>query len=223
MNPMRDSLSLNFLQLAGSKSLGIRRSEGYLPLGTAITAIGELAPVVDTIPGNFKHAIRSNGKLYALRAPSSSSLILSRQTFPELLSNAQSSSQTCKEYAIFFSMMGIGMALTAVGLEIRQKYLERKAIRRLIEERQRRRRNSEETSSPTAIEDILNNSSRQDEASPEGTDPDQGTCVVCFQRTSTMCWPCGHLCCCTQCASQGGLDRCPICRSRGRPIRVYVT
>jgi hypothetical protein len=35
---------------------------------------------------------------------------------------------------------------------------------------------------------------------------------------------CGHLCLCRPCvASCGQLDRCPICRERGRPRQVYLT
>ncbi len=46
-------------------------------------------------------------------------------------------------------------------------------------------------------------------------------CVVCFSHEPNMVFPsCGHLCVCSGCSSS--LGRCPICRSRGGPIRVYT-
>jgi E3 ubiquitin-protein ligase MUL1 len=47
-----------------------------------------------------------------------------------------------------------------------------------------------------------------------------GICVVCIDRpTAVVFASCGHMCCCEQCGSS--LSRCPICRIRGRPIKVF--
>lgn len=49
-----------------------------------------------------------------------------------------------------------------------------------------------------------------------------GLCVVCLERETDTVFPaCGHMCACSRCSA--ALRRCPICRSSGRPIRVYAT
>ena len=51
-------------------------------------------------------------------------------------------------------------------------------------------------------------------------DSSERSCVVCLQADSDMIFPgCGHLCVCQRCGPQ--CDKCPICRSRMRAIRVY--
>lgn len=43
---------------------------------------------------------------------------------------------------------------------------------------------------------------------------EQRLCVVCLQREkNTVLRPCGHACCCSECARREELARCPICRS----------
>ena len=47
-----------------------------------------------------------------------------------------------------------------------------------------------------------------------------GTCVVCIDRQVEVVFTsCGHMCCCERCGSK--LNRCPVCRLRGTPIKVY--
>ena len=47
-----------------------------------------------------------------------------------------------------------------------------------------------------------------------------GTCVVCIDRPVEVVFAsCGHMCCCEKCGLN--LTRCPICRLRGGPIKVY--
>ena len=47
-----------------------------------------------------------------------------------------------------------------------------------------------------------------------------GTCVVCIDHPVEVVFAsCGHMCCCEKCGST--LTRCPICRLRGSPIKVY--
>lgn len=46
-------------------------------------------------------------------------------------------------------------------------------------------------------------------------------CVVCFSREPNMVFPaCGHLYTCSACSSN--LTRCPMCRTHGRAIRVFM-
>jgi hypothetical protein len=55
----------------------------------------------------------------------------------------------------------------------------------------------------------------------DGDDRSAGTCVVCIDAPSDMVFPaCGHMCACEMCALSLR-DRCPVCRTHSRPIRVY--
>lgn len=214
-------------QLVGSKPLGIRRAERYLPVGTALTAVGELAPVVDSLSGSFQHAIRFNGKLFALRAPRGASMILSRKTFPDLIDSAQAISSSCKKSAILFTTIGACMLLTVTLMKYRQRYIERKALQRVVEARRRRRAaasRGQDAGERAAEEETASSLTDDMNSGGDGADDqtDRGTCVICFQESSTMCWSCGHLCCCSRCVTEGRLMQCPVCRVRGKPLRVYI-
>ena len=51
----------------------------------------------------------------------------------------------------------------------------------------------------------------QEEAAPEDAG-DQGRCVVCMNRAARIAMlPCGHLCCCDDCARD--MTQCPVCRT----------
>eukprot|EP00271_Cylindrocystis_brebissonii_P000759 TRINITY_DN10977_c0_g1_i1.p2 TRINITY_DN10977_c0_g1~~TRINITY_DN10977_c0_g1_i1.p2 ORF type:complete len:131 (-),score=23.13 TRINITY_DN10977_c0_g1_i1:884-1276(-) len=53
----------------------------------------------------------------------------------------------------------------------------------------------------------------------EGSLPD--LCVICLEAKYSCAFsPCGHMCCCSSCASQ--LSDCPLCRRRiDHSLRVY--
>ena len=50
---------------------------------------------------------------------------------------------------------------------------------------------------------------------------EEGLCVVCIETRADTVFLCGHMCVCELCAA--GLQACPICRRRSRPIRVFQT
>ena len=50
---------------------------------------------------------------------------------------------------------------------------------------------------------------------------EEGLCVVCIESRADTVFLCGHMCVCELCAA--GLQACPICRRRSRPIRVFQT
>lgn len=51
-------------------------------------------------------------------------------------------------------------------------------------------------------------------------DREPDTCVICLEdNVDTVFTQCGHMCCCVGCGL--GLDKCPICRIKGRAIKVY--
>mmetsp|Transcript_31186 Transcript_31186/g.79503 ORF Transcript_31186/g.79503 Transcript_31186/m.79503 type:complete len:485 (-) Transcript_31186:467-1921(-) len=57
-------------------------------------------------------------------------------------------------------------------------------------------------------------------ASSYNGDREPDTCVICLEEyAETVFTQCGHMCCCVGCGL--GLDKCPICRIKGRAIKVY--
>ena len=50
------------------------------------------------------------------------------------------------------------------------------------------------------------------------------TCKLCMDAEVTTAFtPCGHLCCCQACASNGALVECPICRGHiASKMRIYL-
>jgi len=195
-------------QLVGHKQLGIRRTERYLPAGTAITAVGELAAAVDH-PSAFKGACRDHGKMLVLREPHKGPFILSTRSLEELISSAQGTSVVCGNIAAFFITAGASMLLLSA-------YNTSKAKRRLDEFQRRIRDARGNRSAATAA-------GENGEASEER----RGVCVACLERDSNMVFPCGHLCVCRHCfhaaAGSARLKRCPICREHGRPIQIFLT
>lgn len=51
---------------------------------------------------------------------------------------------------------------------------------------------------------------------------EQKTCKICLNaEVGVVFQPCGHLCCCVQCAS--ALQKCPICRKRiSGSVRTFI-
>ncbi len=65
-----------------------------------------------------------------------------------------------------------------------------------------------------------NGSGNVDQDDNEEADSSERLCVICLENRSNMVFQaCGHMCTCNQCSSN--LNRCPICRTRTRAIRVY--
>lgn len=212
-------------QLAGHKSLGVRRSERVLAQGAVITAIGELATAMDH-PGMFKGAFRAPGKVFVLQAPRKGPFMLSRRRLPEIVASAQATSIYCTQMATFFTVAGATMLL-AVGVRKVWLWHREQTMKRRVDEARRRRRTTaggggRSTSSTGAGMEVGHEEDREGD---QGGDARSGTCVVCLERESELVYPqCGHLCVCSLCGGAGpGLGRCPICRSRGPPIKVFRT
>jgi hypothetical protein len=88
----------------------------------------------------------------------------------------------------------------------------RKRLERFRRERQKRR---QERGLPAS-----DDGAAEEEGGPATEAPPRSFCVVCMDRDADMVYPaCGHLCLCHGCSP--GVQRCPICRSRQPPIRVY--
>jgi E3 Ubiquitin ligase/Zinc finger, C3HC4 type (RING finger) len=216
-------------QLVGHKQLGIRRTERYLPSGTAITAIGELAAVVDH-PGAFKGAYREDGKMLVLREPRTGPFILSRRSLEDLISSAQGVSAVCGNIAAFFITTGASMLLLSAYYTNEAKRRSNEFQRRIRDARESRRAAAaaagENGGSSRPSQAAGNGGQQAPSNEANGDEERKGVCVACLERDSDMVFPgCGHLCVCRQCAAAGSnrLNRCPICRVYGKPIQVFLT
>ncbi|PRW33003.1 tryptophan synthase beta chain 1 isoform A [Chlorella sorokiniana] len=73
--------------LIGSRSIGVRQAERMLPVGTVLTAVGELSTAVEH-PSDFKGAVRRGGKMLVMRQPRDGPFLLSRRPLPEFSDRA---------------------------------------------------------------------------------------------------------------------------------------
>ena len=128
-------------QLSGLKNLGVRRTERVLPLGVAVTAIGELRAVVDH-PGVYKGAVRAGGQMLALQAPQKGPFLLTRRRLPELVASVQGASAACGRLALVFFGAGASMLLAVAAHRAWVTHREEKARRRVEGARARRARDA---------------------------------------------------------------------------------
>lgn len=213
--------------LVGHKNLGIRRTERYLPVGTVLTAVGELAEVIDGQAGGFKGAFRQNGKVLVLKAPRGGPFILSKMRLPELIASAEATSVFCGRVAMVLTSAGAAMlAVSFVQTYLRRKreaYWERLAR----EARARRTRTTTGESGSAARADgaaaAVAGGVNDGDTNNELEDR-RGLCTICLEKDCDMVFPnCGHMCVCGSCANSGNMLQCPMCRTHGRPIRVFIT
>ena len=200
-------------QLVGHKVLGVRRIEYFLPVETTLTAVGELVEVRDIPGGHFKGAFRENGKTLVLRQPKNGPFLLSRRQLPDLISAAEATSAFCSKLASGMLTVGAGLLLLSAFYNALAKRREKEVQRRSEAARARR-------------EAARSSSNGSGAAAADGGGGSAGLCVVCLVNGSEMVYPgCGHLCVCSNCATgrSSVWSRCPICRSQGHPIRVYIT
>lgn len=172
-------------------------------------------------------AVRRGGKMLVLRQPRDGPFLLSRQPLPEVIASLQASSVACQQWATAFSALGATM-LVAAAAQKAAIWLRQRRMRQRIEKALRERRAAAAAggggeAGATAGQQPAPVEGGQGAA--EGAEDDggiaRGLCVICFDRQPDVVFPaCGHMCACARCG--GGLQRCPICRSRGRPIRVFT-
>ena len=92
----------------------------------------------------------------------------------------------------------------------------RDANRRLLEERQRGI-----AASGTAQGRTHSTASQAGASGNGGNDRGDNTCVVCLeQATDAVFTECGHMAVCWDCGQL--LDRCPICRTPSRTVKVFT-
>ena len=219
--------------ISGHRNLGIRMTEEYLPNGCTITAIGELAAVIDDPNTTFEGAIRKDGKMYVLQAPKDrGSFILSRNSFPEIIEFYQGAAAFSGTLSTVFLSLGSSMLMTSLYRKVWVWYREQRMKRRVQEarrvyENERKKRKGVvsriQTPEGNANDKETHFSSRGVGDCTTSSLP-KNLCVICLENESKMVYPlCGHLCICKSCATRGNTSsKCPICRSAGKPVVLYT-
>uniref|UniRef100_A0A061SG09 RING-type E3 ubiquitin transferase n=1 Tax=Tetraselmis sp. GSL018 TaxID=582737 RepID=A0A061SG09_9CHLO len=187
--------------LSGIRILGIRRTERALPVGTYVTAVGELAAVAPRA-GTEEPGTGPTGSGLVLRRPAAGEpFYITTSQLPELVESLSSLSRLCKWFAVGFGAVGVYLIASQVAVTAAKEWRAR---------RLRAQMRSARRSPDRAVGDEMDeNASTQDR------------CVVCMERPLDAVFSkCGHMCCCLECATR--LQHCPICRRSSSVIRVYL-
>ena len=210
-------------QLVGHKNLGFRRTEHYLPIGTEVTVVGELTTASSPSTSTTKGTIRDdNGRILVLKQPRHGPFILSKHSLSDLLASAQHTSWWCSRVAGVMTSAGVAMLAASWYLKYLKAKREKEWEARVRDIRRRGNTTTGATGGATTTSSNQGQGENNDGART-------GMCVVCWDRPSDMVFPeCGHLCVCRVCVQEGAGSgaasasvRCPICRTGGRPIRVF--
>lgn len=175
-------------------------------------------------PPAAQGAVRKGGKMLVLRAPRDGAFYLSRQPLPDVIASLQASSLACQQWAAAFTAVGASM-LVAAATQHALTWVRQRRLRQRVEKAMRERAAAAAAAGGGGAAGAPAASAAEPqpadvaEAAEGGARP--SLCVVCLERPCATVFPaCGHMCACSRCSH--GLRRCPICRSRGAPIRVYT-
>lgn len=203
--------------LLGWKVLGARRVERVLPVGSVVTAVGEVARLQGGPGEAWGGALRSGGQVVVLRAPKlGAPFVVSKNSLPQLVDGLDNASKACRYIAVGFGALGAALVV-ARATRGTLAYIRRRRLRRRVMDAASARAPDAEGAEPS------------DGGGPSAAGGSSGKadrvadlCVVCLESACTSVFTqCGHMCACTPCAEK--LQRCPICRAKTPVIRVYRT
>ena len=185
--------------LRGLRLLGTRTTERALPVGAALTAVGQAACAAD-------------GTLQLRRPPGGRPFYVSTQTLEQLLDRLGAAARVLR--LLSWGCAGAGVVSIVTHLLRRAREKKRAAeLRRAAEAAVAARRRLREAGGVAG-----------GEAGAGGAGVDEVAarhlCVICLEREHNAVFrDCGHLAACSDCAAS--LTKCPICRRAGPTIRVY--
>lgn len=187
----RGALRSGLETLRGLRLLGTRTTERALPVGAALTAVGQAVHAAD---GTMQLRRPSGGRPWWVTT----------KTLDQLLDSLGATARVLRLLSLGFAGAG---AVSIVAHFVRRVRAKRRAaeLRRAAEEAvAERRRLREAGGEPDAVDDVAA----------------RHLCVICLEREHDAVFrDCGHLAACSQCAAK--LAKCPICRGVGPVIRVY--
>lgn len=193
--------TLDYLQ--GLKMLGVKRVERVLPIGTALTVVGE--------------AVRDDLGTLRIQKPHKGPFYVSPKSIDELIINLGKWSRWYKYMSLGLTVFGVYL-ITVHAIKYflerkRRAALHRRVMEAAAQRRARREQEGEGEATAAYIEHDVSTSKR-DTIVPD-------LCVICLeQEYNAVFVPCGHMCSCTSCSTQ--LLNCPLCRRRiEQVVRTY--
>jgi hypothetical protein len=191
--------------------VGTNKQERYIPVGTVLTVVGELARS-NVAPSGFAGLAGQSGKL-VLRKPLEGPFLASSRSLQQLHDELAGLSKTLHWWA--WALGGVGTLLVGykLGRGLHRRWLVWQAKQKLRKELARRRQQLlEEARGAGAGEG--------EQGGGEGEEGEPSVCAVCLEGSLDVVWvPCGHLCLCQRCMAN--VARCPRCRTRGRALKVF--
>lgn len=204
--------------VSGHRSLGTREVERVLPTGQLVTAVGELCRVVDD-PQGFEGAIRKDGNMIVLKAPSKNAkmFMLSSSSFPEIIDLYRGAAASTRVASLYFIAVGSTMLFVTCYRRCRRMMHERAFVKRFREALKQKMATIEKQGNAASAQPV------EEETKSEDSIGMTGVCVICLDKRCTLAYAgCGHLCVCSGCSTRGSAQTmCPVCRTRGKPIVIY--
>eukprot|EP00250_Pteridium_aquilinum_P003318 c13638_g1_i2 orf=150-1157(+) len=191
-----------FEESGRSLMLGVKRVERVLPVGTALTVVGE--------------AVRDDLGTLRIQKPHKGPFYVSPKSIDELINNLGKWSRWYKYMSLGFTVFGFYL-MTSHAIKYflerrRRAALNRRVMEAAAQRRERQQQGDADTPAVHLEDDIF-------EPKRESVVPD--LCVICLeQEYNAVFVPCGHMCSCTSCSTQ--LSNCPLCRRRiEQVVRTY--
>jgi hypothetical protein len=185
--------------------VGTQKSEKYIPVGTVLTLVGELAGSTVS-PGGFP-ALRGPAGRLVLRKPLEGPFLATNRSLAQLHDQLAAMSGRLRFWAAALGCVGAALVVAKLGRRVHRDWVLWRARRKLQKQLQERRQQQGE-----------GEGEGEGEGGDEAAEP--SVCTVCLEGALEMVWvPCGHMCLCQGCVPS--VDRCPLCRCRGKAIKVY--
>jgi hypothetical protein len=136
-----------------------------------------------------------------------------------------STSRVYKYAALGFGAVGMALIMRKLLVRLARSWRDLQTRRRLEQIREQRKAEQSRRSAALVLAadrlvEAPGAAQHDDNDDADGAERMSGTCVVCIDKPVQMVFTsCGHMCCCEGCGMR--LMRCPVCRLRGSPIKVY--
>ncbi|GAX82232.1 hypothetical protein CEUSTIGMA_g9660.t1 [Chlamydomonas eustigma] len=173
-------------------------------------------------------SVPTSGLLLRRPAAGNGAFIITPLTLDQLHESMSSTSRVYKYAALGFGAVGMALIMRKLLVRLARSWRELQTRKRLDQIREQRKMEmSKRTASHCnsgatdgSTEAALGGGNTRDKDDDDDDERMSGTCVVCIDRPVQMVFTsCGHMCCCEGCGVR--LLRCPVCRLRGSPIKVY--
>jgi hypothetical protein len=200
--------------------VGTQKTEKFIPVGTVLTVVGELAKS-SVSPAGFP-ALKGPASRLVLRKPLEGPFLATNRSLTQLKDDLSLLSRRLHFWAAALGAVGAALVAFKLGRRAWRDWAVRRSRQRLRKQlAERRRQQAEQGGAEGGAQGGAEGGAEGGGgggAGEEGEEP--SVCTVCLEGRLEVVWvPCGHMCLCQRC--MGSVDRCPLCRSGGKPIKVY--